>query len=52
MKSNTKLTLALAVLMAVALVLNLITPSGGERAVWAPVALVLLLSSLVVALRS
>jgi hypothetical protein len=39
-------------LMAVALVLNLITPSGGERAVWAPVALVLVLSSLVVALRS
>jgi hypothetical protein len=39
-------------LMTVALVLNLITPSGGERAVWGPVALLMLLSSLVVALRS
>ena len=32
------------------LVLNLITPSAGERAVWAPVALVLLVCSLLVAL--
>ena len=31
------------------LVLNLITPSAGERAVWAPVALVLLVCSLLVA---
>jgi hypothetical protein len=31
------------------LVLNLITPSAGERAIWAPVALVLVLSSAVVA---
>jgi hypothetical protein len=31
------------------LVLNLITPSGGERLIWAPVAFVLLTCSLVVA---
>ncbi len=35
----------------VALVLNLITPSAGERKRWAPVALAMLASSLVVALR-
>jgi hypothetical protein len=34
---------------AVSLVLNLITPSAGERALWAPVALLLLVSSTVVA---
>lgn len=33
----------------VSLVLNLITPSAGERAIWAPVALLLLVSSVVVA---
>ena len=38
-------------LAAVALVLNLLTPSPGERAVWAPVAFVLLGSSLAVAAR-
>jgi hypothetical protein len=32
------------------LVLNAITPSAGERRIWVPVALVMLLSSLVVAL--
>jgi hypothetical protein len=37
------------VLSAVGLVFNLITPSAGERAVWAPVALVLLVSSACVA---
>ncbi len=36
---------------AVGLVLNLITPSAGERALWAPVTVILLLSSVVVALR-
>jgi hypothetical protein len=36
-------------LAAVSLVLNLITPSAGERMIWAPVALVLLVSSLLVA---
>jgi hypothetical protein len=34
---------------ALSLVLNLITPSAGERAIWAPTALVLLVTSLVVA---
>jgi hypothetical protein len=34
---------------AVSLVLNLITPSAGERMLWAPVALVLLVCSLMVA---
>ena len=37
--------------MAVGLVLNLITSSAGERALWAPVTVILLLSSAVVALR-
>lgn len=50
--TSRKLVWLVVALMTVALVLNLITPSGGERAVWAPVALVLLLSSLVVALKS
>jgi hypothetical protein len=36
-------------LMAVAVVLNLITPSGVERLVWSPVAIVLLLAALRVA---
>ena len=35
----------------IGLILNLITPSAGERAIWAPVAFVLLVSSLVVASR-
>ena len=34
---------------AVSLVLNLLTPSAGERAIWAPTALLLLISSGVVA---
>ncbi len=33
----------------VSLILNLITPSAGERRIWVPVALVMLISSLVVA---
>lgn len=36
---------------ALSLVLNLITPSAGERMIWAPVALLLLASSAVVALK-
>jgi hypothetical protein len=35
---------------AVSLVLNLMTPSASERAIWAPVAFLLLASSAVVAL--
>lgn len=34
---------------ALSLVLNLITPSAGERAIWAPVALVMLVCSVTVA---
>ena len=37
---------------AVSLVLNAITPSTGERRVWVPVALVMLVSSLIVALTA
>jgi hypothetical protein len=39
-------------LAAVSLVLNLMTPSARERAIWAPVAFLLLASSAVVALDS
>ena len=34
---------------AISLVLNTITPSAGERAIWVPVALVILISSVIVA---
>lgn len=37
---------------ALSLLLNLITPSAGERAIWAPIAFLLLISSTVVALTS
>ena len=37
---------------ALSLFLNLITPSAGERAIWAPTALLLLVSSAIVAFRS
>jgi hypothetical protein len=40
--------LAVAV-AALSTVLNIVTPSAGERAIWAPVALLLLVSSIVVA---
>ena len=33
----------------VSLILNLLTPSAGERAIWAPIALILLVSSAIVA---
>ena len=39
------------VFSAAGVVLNLITPSAGERRIWVPVTLVLLASSLVVAVR-
>ena len=39
-------------LTALSLVLNLITPSGGERAIWAPTLSLLLISSLIVAFSS
>lgn len=37
---------------ALSLVLNLITPSAGERMIWAPTAFLMLVSSLVVAVTS
>lgn len=37
------------VFSALSLVLNLITPSARERAIWAPVALIMLISSVIVA---
>lgn len=40
------------VLSGVSLVLNAITPSAGERRLWVPVAVVMLVSSLVVALTA
>ena len=39
-------------LTAFSLVLNLITPSAGERRIWAPTLLLLLISSLIVAFSS
>jgi hypothetical protein len=39
-------------LTAFSLVLNLITPSAGERAIWAPTLAILLMSSLIVAFSS
>jgi hypothetical protein len=37
---------------AIALVLNVITPQAGERAIWAPVAVVMLVCSVVVAVAA
>lgn len=37
---------------AISFILNLITPSAGERAIWAPVAFLLLISSTIVAFSS
>jgi hypothetical protein len=42
---------AVVAFAAVSLVLNLLTPSAGERTIWAPVALLLLASSAVVAIQ-
>ena len=47
-----RLAWAVVALLAVGVVLNLITPSGGERLVWAPVALMLFLCALRVAAGS
>lgn len=38
------------VFSAISLVLNTITPSAGERAIWVPVALIMLVSSVIVAI--
>jgi hypothetical protein len=37
---------------ALSLILNVITPSAGERAIWAPVATLMLISSVTVAIKS
>jgi hypothetical protein len=47
-----KLVWAVVALGTVSLVLNLITPSASERTIWAPVAALLLLSSVVVAMTN
>ncbi|GAB4150889.1 MAG: hypothetical protein Fur0021_14080 [Candidatus Promineifilaceae bacterium] len=47
--SETAIWIVVAVSL-LSLIMNLVTPSRGERILWAPVALVLALSSLVVAL--
>ena len=39
-------------LTALSLILNLLTPSAGERAIWVPTLLLLLISSLIVAFSS
>ncbi len=44
-----RLIWGVVVLSAISLVMNVITPSGGERMLWAPVALLMFASSLVVA---
>jgi hypothetical protein len=41
---------AVVAFSALSLVLNAITPSAGERRIWVPVAIVLLVTSLIVAL--
>ncbi len=48
-RASRRLVWVVVALAALSVVLNLITPSAGERAIWAPVALVLLASSTVVA---
>lgn len=40
------------ILITLSLVLNLITPSAGERAIWAPVLALMIISSLIVAFSS
>ena len=48
-RASRRLVWVVVAFSAVSFVLNLITPSAGERAIWAPVALLLLVSSAVVA---
>ena len=50
-RASHRLVWGVVTFAAVSLVLNLITPSAGERAIWAPLALVLLASSAVVAVE-
>jgi len=48
-RASRRLVWLVVAFAAVSLVLNLITPSAGERAIWAPTALLLLISSTIVA---
>lgn len=49
-RASRKLVWVVVAFSAISAVLNLITPSGRERAIWAPVALLMLASSVIVAL--
>ena len=49
-RSSRWLIWVVVVFSTLSLVLNLITPSAGERAIWAPVALIMLVSSVTVAI--
>lgn len=49
MRGARRLIWAVVLFAALSLVLNLITPSAGERAIWAPVAFIMFLTSLLVA---
>jgi hypothetical protein len=46
---STRLIWVVVAVVAASAVLNMITPSSGERIIWAPVTMILLLSSLLVA---
>lgn len=46
-----RLVWVVVAIVSVSLVLNIITPSAGERAIWAPVTALMLISSVVVALK-
>lgn len=50
MSVSTRLVWVVVAFSAAAVVLNVITPSRGERRIWAPVSLVMLVCSVVVAL--
>ena len=49
LRASRWLTWVVVAFSALSLILNLITPSAGERAIWAPVAFIMLISSGVVA---
>lgn len=51
-RASRKLVWVIVVFAGVSAVLNLITPSARERAIWAPVGVLMLATSLAVALRS
>lgn len=51
-QASTRLIWAVVAFAALSIVLNAVSPSAGERRIWVPVATLLLLSSLAVALSS